>query len=97
MASQIYAGLDGITQKLKAPLATLSPYEKTPENAASPERIPNTFKAALNSFENSAWMRECFGEDFVRYYSRLKHAELERFESAPDPKLFEIQEYFSKI
>ena len=97
MASQIYAGLDGISQKLKAPLATLSPYGKTPENATAAQRIPNTFKAALSSFENSAWMRECFGEDFVRYYSTLKHAELERFESAQDPKLFEIQEYFSKI
>jgi glutamine synthetase len=97
MASQIYAGLDGILHEQKAPLATQSPYSKEPEHSTLVERIPNTFKLALNLFENSAFMRQSFGEDFVRYYSTLKHSELKRYESASDPQQFEIQEYFSRI
>ena len=97
MASQIYAGLDGILHEQKAPLATQSPYSKEAEHSTLVERIPNTFKLALNLFEHSAFMRQSFGEDFVRYYSTLKQSELKRYESALDPQQFEIQEYFSRI
>jgi glutamine synthetase len=97
MASQIYAGLEGILHEQKAPLATLSPYSKEVEHSTLVERIPNTFKLALNLFEHSAFMRQSFGEDFVRYYSTLKHSELKRYESALDPQQFETQEYFSRI
>lgn len=97
MASQIYAGLEGIVHEQKAPLATLSPYSKEVEHSTLVERIPNTFKLALNVFEHSVFMRQSFGEDFVRYYSTLKQSELKRYESALDTQQFEIQEYFSRI
>ncbi len=97
MASQIYAGLDGINKTQKTPLATQSPYGVGDEEKSVTQRIPKTFQLALEAFEKSALMQESFGPSFVRYYSTLKHAELKRFESALDPKKFDAQEYFSRI
>jgi glutamine synthetase len=97
MASQIYAGLDGIKKSQKAPLATQSPYGSSDEERGASHRIPNTFQLALNAFEKSELMQQSFGPSFVHYYSTLKHAELKRFESALDPRAFDVQEYFSRI
>ena len=97
MASQIYAGLDGLHQQRLAPLATQSPYGQPTGLSGDPQRIPNTFALALDAFERSDFMQRCFGPSFVNYYATLKRSELQRFEGAKDPQKFNIQEYFSRI
>jgi glutamine synthetase len=51
----------------------------------------------LQALQNDIAMCEGFGQDFVRYYSRLKSAEQQRFEVAEDKIEFQRREYFSRI
>lgn len=97
MASQIYAGLEGIQQRLRAPLATRSPYARQSALSQDSERIPSTFGASLEAFSQSAFVKRHFGETFVHYYATIKKAEQARFESAKDPRDFDTREYFSRI
>ncbi len=97
MASQIYAGLEGIHDELKAPRATQSPYGQITNDAQDSQRIPNTFALALKTFEQSEFNQRSFGASFVNYYSTLKRAELARYEAMKDEKKFNKEEYFSRI
>ena len=94
MAAQIHAGLRGIKEQCAPGLATESPYasESDPNT-----RIPNTLGLALQALQNDAALCLGFGEDFVRYYTRLKTAEHQRFEAAEDKIEFQRREYFSRI
>jgi len=96
MASQIYAGLDGIEHQSKAPLATQSPYGQSSDDSAT-QCIPNTFSQALEAFEQSEFNQRNFGQSFVKYYTTIKRAELKRFEACEDEKKFNTEEYFSRI
>lgn len=91
LASQIYAGLDGIARKLKAPLATVSPY------ASNAERLPADLGEALDAFQADAELSKAFGERFVDYYQHIKRQELARYQEAPDKDAFERREYFSRL
>ena len=93
MASQIHAGLSGIAQGLMPPNATESPYAE-PEGVS---RIPTQMGDALHALQTDVAMRAGFGADFIDHYSRLKHAELQRFEAAEDKAEFQRREYFSRI
>ena len=97
MASQIHAGLRGITQQLTPPIATESPYADPSSAQDANTRIPNNLQDALQALQNDEAMCEGFGQDFVRYYSRLKSAEQQRFEAAEDKIEFQRREYFSRI
>ena len=97
MASQIHAGLRGITQQLTPPVATESPYADPSSAQDAKTRIPNNLQDALQALQNDQAMCKGFGQDFVRYYSRLKSAEQQRFEAAEDKIEFQQREYFSRI
>lgn len=97
MASQIHAGLRGITQQLAPPVATESPYADTSSAQDAPTRIPNNLHDALQALQNDDAMCQGFGPEFVRYYTRLKSAEQQRFEAAEDKIEFQRREYFSRI
>jgi glutamine synthetase len=92
MASQIYAGLDGIAQKRDPGPSADTPYE------AKAQALPKDLGAALAALRASEVFRKNFGEAFVDYYARLKEAEFARFkaEAGGDDEVtaWEQNEYF---
>jgi glutamine synthetase len=91
MASQIYAGLDGIHRQLKAPLATDSPYQN------DSAKLPSTMSEALDALEEDSYLSKSLGQDFIRYISTLKRSELNRYTAAVDKRHFNACEYFARI
>ena len=73
MASQIYAGLDGIARKLKLGPSADAPYERTAES------LPATLEEAIAALKEDVCFRAGFGEAFIAYYTQLKEAEIARF------------------
>lgn len=91
MASQIHAGLDGISRRLRAPAATNAPY------ADGDSRLPTTLGEALEALQQDGTLVQAFGSEFVAYLTRIKQAEATRFEQAEDKDDFQRREYFSRI
>jgi glutamine synthetase len=94
MASQIYAGLDGMAQRRDPGPSADTPYEtKAPA-------LPKDLGEALAALRNSAVFRQGFGDAFVDYYVRLKDAEFARFKAEAgdtafgDVTAWEHNEYF---
>ena len=73
IASQIAAGLDGISRSLTLQPADDAPYE------SDKSLLPASLDDGLSALSSSTLFREQFGELFTDYYLALKHAELERF------------------
>jgi len=73
MASQIYAGLDGMTRKLDPGPSADAPYE------AKAQALPKDLREALAALRASEMFRKAFGDVFVDYYAHLKEAEFARF------------------
>ena len=86
-ASQILAGLDGISRNLAAPPAVEKPYD------SDAPALPKSMIAAVEAFEAGTLFRSTIGEGFVSYISRLKRAEWERYLMTVSE--WEQQEYFS--
>ena len=91
MASQIYAGLDGIQNRTRPPLATVAPY------ALADTQLPQSLSQALEMLNNDLALTAEFGMDFIRYYTRVKQSELKRFEGADDKNEWQRREYFGRI
>ena len=95
MASQIYAGLDGIAQRRDPGPSADTPYEtKAP-------LLPKDMGEALAALRGSEVFRNGFGGAFVDYYAHLKEAELARFKTESpadattgDVTAWEQNEYF---
>ena len=90
MAAQIYAGLDGIIRRLKAPGATDRPYD------AGNTPLPSSLGAALAALRADDRLSEGFGASFVDYFCALKQSELDRHAKAQDQHDWERREYFSR-
>jgi glutamine synthetase len=73
LASQIYAGLDGIAHKRDPGPSADTPYE------TKAEALPKNLGEALSALRASDVFRKDFGAGFVDYYARIKEAEFERF------------------
>jgi len=91
IASQLYAGLDGMRRQLSAPAATDRPYD------SDHARLPSSLGDALRALAADATLVESFGADFVRYFSTIKNQELARHAQAQDPHEWERREYFGRI
>jgi glutamine synthetase len=87
LTSQIYSGLDGLKRKLNAPAAVENPYD------SDAPKLPTNLGAAIESFSRSEFYQEMLGHDFVDYYSRIKHAEWDRYLNTISD--WEQREYFS--
>jgi glutamine synthetase len=72
MASQTYAGLDGITRELNPGPSGDAPYQ------SSAEPLPATLEEALAALRTNACFRAGFGDRFVDYYMHIKEAEIAR-------------------
>jgi glutamine synthetase len=90
MASQVYAGLDGIERGLDLGPATEAPYQKSSEAA-----LPAALEEAIAALRASACFRAGFGEDFVDYYARMKEAEIMRCrkETPNNPEQADVSEW----
>jgi glutamine synthetase len=95
MASQIYAGLDGVARKLDPGPSADAPYRR------SAEPLPATLDEALTALRDNACFRAGFGEGFVSYYTHLKAAEIARYRkettgqsASADVTEWEHREYF---
>jgi glutamine synthetase len=86
MASQIVAGLDGVSRKLEPPPSADTPYE------AEAEMLPTSLGEALAALRASTCFREAFGDGFIDYYLKLKEFELARFHA--EVTEWEQREYF---
>src|SRR5580700_10323984 len=75
MASQIYAGLDGMAQGRDPGPSADTPYE------TEAPFLPKDLGEALAALRASDVMRQGFGDAFVDYYVHLKEAELARFQA----------------
>jgi glutamine synthetase len=72
MASQIHAGLDGISRKLDPGPAADAPYK------SFAEPLPATLDEAIAALRQNACFRAGFGDGFINYYAHLKQAEIAR-------------------
>jgi glutamine synthetase len=92
MASQIYAGLDGMAQRRDPGPSADTPYE------AKAPLLPKNLGEALAALRASEVFKKNFGDAFVDYYAHIKDAELARFkaESADQANVtaWEQNEYF---
>jgi len=97
IASQIVAGLDGITNGRDP-----GPPDEEPYSADRPI-LPTSLPAALDTLEEDALFRSAFGATFLEYYLRLKRNETGRFaqwlkdnglEPGNEPTQWEQNEYF---
>ena len=75
MASQIYAGLDGMAQSRDPGPSADAPYE------TDAPLLPKDLGEALAALRNSGVFRQGFGDAFVDYFVHLKEAELARFKA----------------
>lgn len=95
MASQIYAGLDGIANRTDPGASADTPYE----TAAA--LLPKSLGEAVTALRADDVFRRSFGAGFIDYYAHIKDAERARFEKdepshAADPLLvtpWEQREY----
>jgi glutamine synthetase len=98
MASQIYAGLDGIDRGLDPGPSADAPYQR------SAEPLPATLEEALAALRTNACFRAGFGEGFVSYYAHIKEAEIARSrkeagheKEQADVSEWEHREYFDLL
>ena len=92
MASQIYAGLDGVARHTDPGPSADTPYE------AKAPRLPKNLGEALTALRASEVFRESFGDAFVDYFAHIKEAEFARFKEEADDQAdvtaWEQNEYF---
>ena len=91
MAAQIHAGLDGLQHALSAPPATDSPY------AAGAPPLPTSLGEALDALQQDRALVDAFGAPLVGWFTRIKRAEITRFEQAADKDEWQRREYFSRF
>ncbi|HEX4410717.1 MAG TPA: glutamine synthetase family protein [Xanthobacteraceae bacterium] len=98
MASQIYAGLDGIAAKRDPGPSADTPYKLTAE------ALPASLDEAVAALRTNACFRSGFGDGFVNYYAHLKEAEIARYrkETANEAEAGEVtawehREYFDSL
>lgn len=96
LASQIFAGLDGIRNGSDPGEPQESPY------AADVPMLPTDLSGALDALQDSTLYREAFGNQFIDYWISLRRSELIRFHDAEgdvdmvngDVTEWEHREYF---
>lgn len=86
MASQIVAGLDGISRKLDPGPPEVAPYE------SNKPKMPVSLMDAVKALSESALFRKAFGESYIDYILAVKQSEIDRFLAHVTD--WEHQEYF---
>jgi glutamine synthetase len=87
MASQIYAGLDGMARGLDPGPSADAPYQ------SSAEALPATLEEAIAALRANACFRAGFGDGFVDYYAKIKEAEIARCRKDVRPDEADVSEW----
>jgi len=87
LASQIFAGLDGIRQQRDPGAPLDDPYAQT-----QMELMPGSLMEAVEALGQSALFRDAMGADFIAHFIGMKRHEIGRFLSAVTD--WEQREYF---
>jgi glutamine synthetase len=90
LASQIHAGLDGLAHRLRAPIATDSPY------GGAGECLPTSLGEALEALRADPVLVAGLGEAFVSCFAQVKTSEIKRYDAAEDKDDFQRREYFAR-
>jgi glutamine synthetase len=90
MASQIFAGLDGIDRGVDPGPPLDDPYAQSHKAP-----MPTSLLDAIAALEKSAVLRKAMGDEFVEYYIAMKRHEIERFMAAVTD--WEHREYFENF
>lgn len=91
LASQVYAGIDGLARRLAPPPAADDPY------AAGAAALPATLGEALDALAASAVLRQGFGAPLLHLFEGVKRAEIARHLADPDTAEWERREYFARF
>lgn len=94
LAAQIYAGLDGIAQRVLPPPASETPYAPGADHGL---RIPGQLGQALEALARDPVLCAGLGEQFVEHYRVIKQSEQDRYDAASDKLEFSRREYFGRI
>jgi glutamine synthetase len=78
MASQIYAGLDGIAQRIEPGPSADTPYE------AAAALLPKSLGEAVTALRADDVFRASFGGAFIDYFAHIKDAEFVRYQKGAD-------------
>jgi glutamine synthetase len=91
IASQIFAGLDGLTRRLEPPPATDTPY------GASPWMLPTSLAEALDALAGDEVMQQGLGRALARVIETVKQQELARHATSEDRDGWLRREYFGRF
>ncbi len=99
VASQIAAGLLGLQDRVKPPLATRDPYggQSADGSATVAPALPTSLAAAIEAMCMDTALIEQLGRPFVDALVEIKHAESQRHGQAADPVEFERREYLGRM
>ncbi len=85
------AGIYGIENELEL-------QEPTEDNDVEKmEMLPNSLKEALNIAENSEFLKEILGENFLQKYVDIKRAESNEYENSIDKDVYFKEHYFRNL
>jgi glutamine synthetase len=87
LASQIHAGLDGISRQLQPP----------PTVDANAPALPASLNDALAALQSNAALSAGFGEQMLAWYAQIKRREITRHDAAEDKLDWLRREYFSRF
>ena len=91
IASQIYAGLDGIDRKLKPAAASPSPY------GAAADQLPTSLGEALDALQADSVLCDALGSGFVAYFNQVSRQAIARYEAADDAVDWQRREVFARF
>ena len=89
MASQIFAGLDGIEKAIDPGPSADAPYQ------TNAPHLPTSLREALYALAETPLFEEAMGSEFLSYYRTIKSAEISRFEQTVTD--WEHREYFEGL
>lgn len=89
------AGLEGIEEKLVLPSSVdVDLYTAGSEVTSSLKALPNSLSAAIETAENSMFVKEVIGSGLLERYLKLKREEAAAFESSENKSAFYKDRYF---
>jgi glutamine synthetase len=89
LASQVFAGLDGLAQRLPPPPAVADAY-------GPGEALPATLREALDALAADGVLQQGLGAPLAHLFAGVKRAELVRHAAAEDADTWSRREYFAR-
>ena len=92
IASQVWAGLDGLQRGLHPGPACTTPYA----DLSSEQRLPQSLAQALDALAADPVLQRGLGTELAAVFNAIKRQEISRFEAAEDQADWLAREYFGR-